>query len=889
MSATTPGPSDGPSPASACPYAVLGLALVVDQLGKGARMVFRYPTSPPPTTTTATSFSSASTMSNSAGGSAGTAATDDLFFRLPSRQMAKLFRPKPALCGQPMTLTVGGTVFICCSTLMDQPQPQSQSAQQDEEATATATASTATTLTTTTATNSAPAIQTASSSEDRIVTNEDVDATAAADKSNLVLFSVIVALVAPPSSTAATPSGPLSSWVERASNGTQRHRSTASEGRHKASESFLCIRRVHVSLARLCRVLAREERRCRYVSLQAETFQATRSQLQKRWKEQQQHHQQQQQQKTGAAHLTVPAGNKAGGSSTALSGALNLSSPGPMMNNSLSSNMAATSEPRKRGHRKASSFGHGGDMTAASIAEVSGSMTTQAGDDIILEVEQEVVEVIMASRPIGDSVDVANGSGSGSGGGSAGMRQWHARSHRGNLARELAQVFHALGRNSDRDFAPSPSELLTGKSGVVYVNRHIAVPIEPLAEFRIGGAAGENRPRSIDDSHDGTATLRPYHTLLFPLASPAQLLEALQMTSGSADFMRLQQLLMVAAPQKDLKEISIDANLPLPKTIELANYLISQGACVASPVLSRTTRLVCCGVDRIRDAALPFSQSFGPSVNLFLLVSFLAQSGRTLGESMQELATPTTSDARHVALLREGLESSLDAHFHMFGRNARPPSAINRTDAAAGGARPMPAPMLVTPAGISAGQPRSPTSLYEDPVPVQASEHFSDEHATEQMEDMLFQMAAWLRSRHVLNHLVEFLVACLPLAGRRNVRGGAAGSGDGDDVANNVGRRTRSHADRGSGSNDSGGEASEKKSDSATPRRDGIRRGNDPAADDDTLFQELFESGCLQGHSSLAFCCYRLGLESASRLRAFAIRHPRIRIVVREPTERDDW
>jgi hypothetical protein len=878
MSATTPGPSDGHSPTSACPYAVLGLALVVDQLGKGARMVFRYPTSPPPTTTATTSSSSSASRTPNDAGFTGASATDDLFFRLPSRQMAKLFRPKPALCGQPMTLTVGGTVFICCSTLMEQPlsqqsqQSQQQQQQLQDEAAATASATS----------NSGPEIQLASSEEDRIVTNEDSgdgDAAAAApdNKSSLVLFSVIVALVAP---IASAPSGPLSSWVEHASNGTQRHRSTANEGRQKASESFLCIRRVHVSLARLCRVLAREERRCRYVSLQAETFQATRSQLQKRWKEQQQHQQQQQQHKV--TQSTVAAGSKAGGSSTALSGVLNMSSPGPMMNSSLSSNMATSAEPRKRGHRKAPSFGRGGEV-AASAADVSGSMTTQAGDDIILEVEQEVVEVIMAARPIGDSADITSSNGVE---GSAGMRQWHARSHRGNLARELAQVFHALGRNSDHDFAPSPSELLTGKSGVVYVNRHIAVPIEPLAEFRVGGAAAENRPRSIDDGPDGTAILRPYHTLLFPLASPAQLLEALQMSSGSADFVRLQQLLLVAAPQKDLKEMSIEANLPLPKTIELATYLVSQGACVASPVLSRTTRLVCCGVDRIRDAALPFSQSFGPSVNLFLLVSFLTQSGRTLGESMQEIAAPTTNDARHVALLREGLESSLDAHFHMFGRKARPRSAMDRTDAAAGGARPVPATMRVTPAGVSAGQPRSPTNLYKDQVPVQASEHFADEHATEQMEDMLFQMAAWLRSRHVLNHLVEFLVACLPLAGPGSIQGRAAGSGDG---AHAMGRRTRSHADRGSGSNDSGGEASEKKVDSATPRRDGMLRGNDPASDDDSLFQELFESGCLEGRSSLAFCCYRLGLESAFRLRAFAARHPRIRIVVRESTERDDW
>jgi hypothetical protein len=266
-----------------------------------------------------------------------------------------------------------------------------------------------------------------------------------------------------------------------------------------------------------------------------------------------------------------------------------------------------------------------------------------------------------------------------------------------------------------------------------------------------------------------------------------------------------------------------------------------------------------------------------------------------------------SGEARDVALLREGLESSLDAQFHMFARRhpGRPRGDVGRADPAAGGAFPpsAPPPLGTFTRGSSGGprQPQSPTTnhLYMDPLgaAVQESERdaaadSADEHSPQQLEDMLFQMAAWLRSRRVLNHLVEFLVACLPLMGTRSVGGGG-------DAA----QHPRRIADRGSGSNDSsfGGEpSSEKKDDHRTnPRRAMLRRGNhamaalaaddDDRDDDDPLFRELFESGCLEGRSSLAYCCYRLGLESASRLRAFALGHPRIRIVLREPAERDDW
>lgn len=69
---------------------VLGIALVVEELGKGSRLIFRYP--------------AASSSSN-------------IFFTLPPRVFAKLFHTKQSLCGQPVTLLIDGTM-ICCRSVM---------------------------------------------------------------------------------------------------------------------------------------------------------------------------------------------------------------------------------------------------------------------------------------------------------------------------------------------------------------------------------------------------------------------------------------------------------------------------------------------------------------------------------------------------------------------------------------------------------------------------------------------------------------------------------------------------------------------------------------------------------------------------------------------------
>ena len=57
---------------------------------------------------------------------------------------------------------------------------------------------------------------------------------------------------------------------------------------------------------------------------------------------------------------------------------------------------------------------------------------------------------------------------------------------------------------------------------------------------------------------------------------------------------------------------------------------------------------------------------------------------------------------------------------------------------------------------------------------------------------------------------------------------------------------------------------------------------------DDALFQELSELDCLTGTISLPACSWRIGIDMP-RLRAFAERHPQIRVVLRPFQVGDDW
>lgn len=620
-------------------------------------------------------------------------ADDDLFFSLTAFQMAKLFRTKRTLCGEPMTLTVNETVFCCRAVLLDTDEAM-----------------------------------------DEIPTSES--------KNQLVLFSVIIALSSPTTHT----SVPFS-WIHggtgealdlrrcieeataAASASESRSRKKADNGR--ISSALLSIRRVHISIARYCRVLEREEKRCQYISEQADLFFKIRNERQKKWE----------QQKIASASVATQQGanNPSSGSSSVIS-----------------SSTAQTGAERRR-HSRQKSLGD----------EISFHVKLKPSIREEQEKEQDILELMLAAFPQEPKASINRG-----------------RKHRGNLVRELVQVFHSLSRN-DYGFPQTPTALLSERDGVVHVNSHIAIPIE----------AASVRPSLA--STDGPL-LRPYYTLLFPHASPSELLEAFQ-TSGSAAPQRLQQLLLTVNPQKPLSEIAVDANLPLYTTMEIASYLVTHGACVTSPIVSRNSRLSCLPVEKIPQLALEFSQTFA-NVNFFRLVGFLTSS-QTLGESMSILNDVENEDA---AFLRECLAPRGDVQPDLSGAmvySSEEPS--------------------IAPTGQSQQQ---------------QSQEQRRQRSVEELDESLFAMTIWLFSHRVLTQMQEYLVAI-------------------DSVPH--------------------GEP-------AVPQKVSTYDA------DEKFFRELMESEFLNGNVSIMAVSWRLGFDQ-QKVRSWALRHNRVRVVSRLPATGDDW
>ena len=601
---------------------------------------------------------------------------DDVFFRLGQRQLSKLFRPKPSLCAHPMTLAVGSTIFCCRAILL----------------------------------------------EDHHVTSTTDDASSSDDR--VELFSVVVALA--PQERG--PTVPITGWFEEQNNRTDRedeedgpdhHPDEDSQG--KASSSFKTVRRVHLSLARLCRVLEREEKRCSYVSIQSAQYLRLRKQMRSEVA-------------VSAPSPTSVSSNKPSHirRTSTFSSIFERETGGPQSTLQQQSQQASQQQTQDRSN---------------------GSTKSKQSE----EVEQDILEMFMATEtsPIGDSP-----------------------MHRGNLALELVQFHHAMARN-DYSFPPSPSLLLTGSDGIVHINGHIAVAVEAVS------------PRIIQEQE-----VRPYETLLFPYASPKQLLESLA-GYGSSASRRLQQVLLTVNPQKSLLDIAADANLSLQSSMEIAKYLVGKSAAIVSPVIARHCRFACDSVQQLQKITLPFAHEFGAEIDLFLLVSFLTRSGWKLEEAMTNLLVSTDGS---VVRLRSQLSMVT--------------SVVSLTEQVGNGVTAATDP-------VSSGVIRDHSMA-----------------SMEDLEDTLFQLTVWLCSHRVLVHLNEYLVAA-PSSWKSN-------------------------------------EATEQK----TPEKD--------LSSDDTLFQELQELDCLTGTVSIPACSWRIGIDQA-RLRAFAERHPQIRVVQRPFEVGDDW
>ena len=549
------------------PFHVTGIAFVVEERGEGARLLLRYPVKEE--------------------GLSSEDADANLFFTLPPRVMTKLFRPKKPLCGQPVTISVGGAVFCCRAILLE----------------------------------------------------EKVSGDGPEEEPSLVLFSVVVAL------TPSIPTSiiPISGWfdneqtpnVARNSRVQSKPEIDKKPALARASKSFLAIRRVHVSLARLCKVLEREERRCRYISNQA----AQMLQINHNF------HSRKERIRQG------------------------------IITNSTTTTPSETNKGRMH-RRTITPVSVSATTTFTETLDIAKTMQEPDVSVIVRqEQDQEIFEIMLSAPTNGINIH-------------------------GNLARELVHVYHALSRN-DNDFPPTPSSLLSGRDGTVYINQHVAVPIEAGS----GNSFLETLP-----------IVRPYHTLLFPHSSASELV-----ASFSSSAARLQQLVVMTNPIKSLSDIAADAALSLHAVMELASFLIGHKACIASHVMNKATVLACSdnAILRMQQLALEFSEQFY-HLSIFIVVSVLTSKGFSLGELFRRITSGETEES-------ELLRSVLPAVF-VRGRSS----------------------------------PKTGILPVVEKIDAQKSEGdvLVEEADNTHIEEMLFAMAVWLRAKEVVVSVEEYFVAC---------------------------------------------------------------------------------------------------------------------------------
>lgn len=786
-------------------FQVLGISLVVDQIGKGAQMVLRYPVgldeqAEPPT---------------EVGG-----ADHELFFKMSPRIMAKLFRPKKSLCGQPMTLSVGGTVFCCRAVLLEHNDNTSDTAV-DSTASTTSISSMA-------------------------------SAATATNETKLVLFSVIVALA--PSEP--TKSIPISGWFEGDDDDVNGHYHPHYDHLHRnghraASSSARSIRRVHLSLARFCRALEREERRCRFVLGQSNHFFKIRSETNKEWEERMASATKGESSSSAPSNSNNPSSSGSVGQLTSPKGVVGGGGHASGNSSTVSTPDMGSRVTRHTRNLTATSLTTATTIGSLSVTSVGGGGSggsvggggggggdgadqhpAMTSDNLMMmdksqlqyqmeqEKEQEILERILASSPPAE----------------------YEKNHFGNLAREIVQVFHSLSRDDPRHSYPQTTHtpgMLSGRDSVVYVNGHIAVPIESAI------AGLDSTMTAITDR---LPMVRSYHTLLFPSLTASELVETLQLAAASPQQQSMQQLLFMLNPTRSLNEIAIESNVSLTAIIDMALQLIQQGVCVASPTITRTTRLACAhnAINIMQDLALEFGQTFslGRGGNLFVVVSHLTFHSWTLGEA---LTSVSRSDNERAVFLRNQIQ-----HFLRAQQQQQQTSQTVQQH-----------PRRLLPTVDEASQHH--LSSYSDILPTDAAAVTAGRHHADELEEVLFAMAIWLVSHRVIVRLEEYFVAM--------------------DAAFQD-RRAPSSIEL---------HLSET-ADSAEEKRGGVSTTYLPSyfgtipdsVVDENLFKELKEAGCLDGTKSVTACAWKLGIE-AHRLRMWAIRHDGVRIVERIPSPGDDW
>ncbi|KAL3772639.1 hypothetical protein ACHAWO_013184 [Cyclotella atomus] len=511
---------------------VLGIALVMEEVGKGARLVFRYPASPPPyflsckgKRTRAAKTTKVNSTENRReshtqqkddpnSNNTGSNGSIDLFFDLPARVISKLFRPKRPLCGQPLTLNVSGTTFCCRAELFDsiQSTPSTVGGEGNEH--------------------------------------------------QLVLFSVIVALA------------PLASSTKAAGVSTE-----SSVKSVDIDSAFNTIGRIHRNLARLCNALSREERRCQYVTLQCQMLLAVRKDYEDRLLSSLNNNE--------SSKPNSKSDESASNNTRRVSSTPAPSSGGSQLKSTEKRTILQTPSGSTNDLKVTL------DIYSSSGNEGEKSMSTSERREYI----QQLIELMFATSP--------------------------PDSNHGNLARELAEVFHFLSRHDDPTTPVGASAFVSRATGRdVYINQHVAVPFDSMG----------TTPLQLEQKLSSTKFINPEdldQTLLFPNISTSEILRALSdetsnlsISVGSTSITdisasvsmshAIRRMLTQLHPRKNLKEIASDSALSIHQVIQAANWLIQSGMSVAALPVTRKSRYVCAEgvVDKMRQYTLPFWQAF---------------------------------------------------------------------------------------------------------------------------------------------------------------------------------------------------------------------------------------------------------------------------------------
>jgi len=388
----------------------------------------------------------------------------------------------------------------------------------------------------------------------------------------------------------------------------------------RSDAAFLTITKIHRNLARLCLVLKREEIRCNYVSRQCDMLLQIKKEYELRVGPE----------CSGSNDSSVPNNNKTSTTGDIGSKKGDIIPPtSPKGNNNITNN----SKEQKK--------------TKVISDDDDHDKTNQMTQEQRREYVQDLIENLLAASPPTDIADDDNDVD-----GDIKLQ--------GNLARELANVFHFISSSTTTNTSNN-----LRREGVVYVNRHVAVPLEPIDQL---------------SKTQNQYSIEPHQTLLFPTQSASEVLNGLiddgmndMSASSSSISQTLCRLLPNIQPRKSLTDIAWDSSVSLTHAMNAAAWLISSGICIAATPILRKNRYKCVDgiVQKMAKLALPFWQTFGirsqqyqfywggsvaaGAPHIFVVVSSLT-SKRKDGLSIS--ASPTLGEAFDLLIGRQAADSS---------------------------------------------------------------------------------------------------------------------------------------------------------------------------------------------------------------------------------------